>query len=519
MYGKLKKAIYGNMFGWTLFYEKLAIQPHEWRYFMNPYNVYILNKMTDGKQENNQIVIDDLYISSKNLNAWLVVVYKPLNVAGSALNSKASVQVKDNFMRTESYRWSSTDDDICNVTDRTSINNGSCNHVSITSINIFWQKDMKKCAVWHKMRGMFTYWYKVLASYVAEEKENSHNFLIFDNSKITSTLVITSVRLILKNETTILEWQKKLTVVTQELGKQILASKSHRKALLISGNTSKGAGKGGVLFNNTTIGDAKVQGGNEIVAHQITHDKTAKDTKMGTEEEINNATGTNEGDHSVIIGDPTLDKSLFSLFLCETFIVPRKSLSLAGLNYNKFDQAIKQFPQKLALLIRSNPGHRPTKLMVIHTIQCGDSLPSLCGCTDSECYSVDTVVTLHYTELTKQLPKTFFVNNGSSTNATSEIKQFFRSPTNGARKSFNKIAKAGFDPNNVTGNIFLRAAPKPKQYSTKYICKLVFLGQGVLIKQALASDIINILYIDRESGTAYVLPEKVIFLLLPRICT
>ena len=157
--------------------------------------------------------------------------------------------------------------------------------------------------------------------------------------------------------------------------------------------------------------------------------------------------------------------------------------------------------------------------MVFHTIQQGDFLSFICGCTNSEGYSVDTVVTLYCTELTKQLSKMFFVNNGSSTNATSEIKQFFRSPTDGAQKLFKGIAERGFNLNNVTGNIFFQAAPKPEQYSMKDICKLVFLGQGVLIKQALASDIINILDVDHESGTAYILLEKIRSLLLPRIRT
>ena len=113
----------------------------------------------------------------------------------------------------------------------------------------------------------------------------------------------------------------------------------------------------------------------------------------------------------------------------------------------------------------------------------------------------------------------FFVNNRSSTNATSEIKQFFRSPTDGAQKLFKGITERGFNLNNVTGNIFFQAAPKPEQYSMKDICKLVFPGQGVLIKQALASDIIDILDVNRESRTTYVLSEKIMSLLLPRIRT
>ena len=91
-----------------------------------------------------------------------------------------------------------------------------------------------------------------------------------------------------------------------------------------------------------------------MVANQITQDKTTKDTKLGTKEETDKAIGTNRGDHSAIIGDTTLEKSLFSLFLCETSAVPRKSLSLKGFNYNKFDQAIKRFPPNLALLILFN---------------------------------------------------------------------------------------------------------------------------------------------------------------------
>ena len=71
----------------------------------------------------------------------------------------------------------------------------------------------------------------------------------------------------------------------------------------------------------------------------------------------------------------------------------------------------------------------------------------------------------------------------------------------------------------VTGNIFLQSAPKPEQYSTKDICRMVFLGQGVVIKQALALDIINILDVNCEFCSAYILPEKIMSLLLPRICT
>lgn len=108
---------------------------------------------------------------------------------------------------------------------------------------------------------------------------------------------------------------KKLTVVTQELGKQLVVSKSHKKVLSISGNTAEGVVGGGVLFTTTTTtGEAKVQGDDKMVAHQITQNKSAKDTKMGTKEETNNATWTNGIDHSAIIGDPTLEKSLFSFF-------------------------------------------------------------------------------------------------------------------------------------------------------------------------------------------------------------
>ena len=156
--------------------------------------------------------------------------------------------------------------------------------------------------------------------------------------------------------------------------------------------------------------------------------------------------------------------------------------------------------------------------MIIHTIQRSNSLPFLWEYINSKGYSVNTTVTLSYTKLTEQLPKMFFVNNASSTDATSEFRKFFRSPTDGVQDYFNKVAETGDDPNHVTGNIFLQAAPEPKDYSQKDIRKFVFSGRGVFIEQALALDIIDISDIDYESGIAYVLPEKVMFLLLLRIC-
>ena len=50
MFGKLDKAVYGTLLGAILFYEKLAVQLHNWGYIMNPYNACTFNKMVNGKQ-------------------------------------------------------------------------------------------------------------------------------------------------------------------------------------------------------------------------------------------------------------------------------------------------------------------------------------------------------------------------------------------------------------------------------------------------------------------------------------
>ena len=110
------------------------------------------------------------------------------------------------------------------------------------------------------------------------------------------------------------------------------------------------------------------------------------------------------------------------------------------------------------------------------------------------------------------------MNNASSTDASSEMRKFFQSPTDGVRIYFNKLARTGADQNHATGNIFLQAAPQPGHYSEKDSRKFVFSGRGVFIEQALALDIIDILEINYESGIAYVFLEKVMSLLLSRIC-
>ena len=50
MFGKLNKAVYGTLLGAIQFYEKLAVQLHNWGYIMNPYNACTFNKMVNGKQ-------------------------------------------------------------------------------------------------------------------------------------------------------------------------------------------------------------------------------------------------------------------------------------------------------------------------------------------------------------------------------------------------------------------------------------------------------------------------------------
>ena len=125
-----------------------------------------------------------------------------------------------------------------------------------------------------------------------------------------------------------------------------MASKRHRKAIFVGGNTVKGAGKGEVLFDTTTTGDAKAQG-DKMVAYQITQDKTAEDTETEKpKKKLTTPPGPMKATIALLL-ETQLRKNPFSLFfLRATSTVQRKLLSAAGLNYNKFDQAIEQFPQK-----------------------------------------------------------------------------------------------------------------------------------------------------------------------------
>ena len=68
MFGKLDKAVYGTLLGAILFYEKFAVQLHNWGYIMNPYDACTFNKMVDGKQITVQSFVDDLYISCENMD-------------------------------------------------------------------------------------------------------------------------------------------------------------------------------------------------------------------------------------------------------------------------------------------------------------------------------------------------------------------------------------------------------------------------------------------------------------------
>ena len=65
---KLDKAVYGTLLGAILFYEKLAVQLHDWGYVMNPYNACMFNKMVNGKQITVQFFIGDLHTSCKNMS-------------------------------------------------------------------------------------------------------------------------------------------------------------------------------------------------------------------------------------------------------------------------------------------------------------------------------------------------------------------------------------------------------------------------------------------------------------------
>lgn len=245
-------------------------------------------------------------------------------------------------------------------------------------------------------------------------------------------------------------------------------------------------------------------------------EKSDDDGAADADESTDDNNNDGATDTSAIVGTP--QKSPFSLFLHQTSVTARKPLSVAELEYNKFDRTFESFPTKLALLIRSDREGRSTELMIIHSIQRHHSL-SLWGYIDAKRYTDDTAVTLRWNELTEPLSKTFYLNNASATDATGDARLFFRSPTNFAKTYFNKLARADWDPNLMTGNIFLRTAPQPGDYSEKDTRKWVFPGVGVFIEQALASDIIDISDVDDELGFAYILPEKVLSLLLPRICT
>ena len=68
MFGKLDKAVCGTLLGAILFYEKLAVQLHEWGYIMNPYDACTFNKMVNGKQITVQFFVDNLHISCENMD-------------------------------------------------------------------------------------------------------------------------------------------------------------------------------------------------------------------------------------------------------------------------------------------------------------------------------------------------------------------------------------------------------------------------------------------------------------------
>ena len=144
---------------------------------------------------------------------------------------------------------------------------------------------------------------------------------------------------------------RKSTAITRMLGGRLSASKSRRSALSISNYTDDGT-------------DGETTGG-EIV-HPITQNETddtevkndEEANEMGTEEETNTAAFGTISPYPLLVDDSTIvelpEKSHFSLFLYETSAAARKSLSVADFEYSDFDQAIGKFPQKLALLIRSN---------------------------------------------------------------------------------------------------------------------------------------------------------------------
>ena len=68
MFGKLDKAVYGTLLGAILFYEKLAVQLHDWGYIMNPYDTCTFNMMVNGKQITVQFFVDDLHIGCENID-------------------------------------------------------------------------------------------------------------------------------------------------------------------------------------------------------------------------------------------------------------------------------------------------------------------------------------------------------------------------------------------------------------------------------------------------------------------
>ena len=77
MFGKLDKAVYGILLGTILFYEKLAVQLHEWGYVMNPYNACTFNKMVNGKQITVHFFEDNLHISCENMETIEELIKDP----------------------------------------------------------------------------------------------------------------------------------------------------------------------------------------------------------------------------------------------------------------------------------------------------------------------------------------------------------------------------------------------------------------------------------------------------------
>ena len=154
---------------------------------------------------------------------------------------------------------------------------------------------------------------------------------------------------------------RKSTVVSKSLGTKLLASRSRRSALLVGDRAEE----------NNVGGDE--EGGTPPVLHRITQDDTGMENEEkpnkgapnaadgGIDDDDDNEEGENGGtDSSAIVGTPK--KSPFSLFLHETSLTSRKSLSVAEFDYNKFNQTFESFPKKIALLIRSDREGRPIEL-------------------------------------------------------------------------------------------------------------------------------------------------------------